>query len=103
MCNNALIYNHKETIYYRAAKKLLHTGLRICSHEKIRYLVSVFSFMEDITIDDLGFSLDSFDDIGEGSLRSIDAAPSSNESQDDVGIIGEDETTRDSKKSIRSR
>lgn len=31
MCENAMIYNKPETIYYRAAKKLLHSGMKILS------------------------------------------------------------------------
>jgi hypothetical protein len=26
MCNNACVYNLPETVYYKAAKKLLHQG-----------------------------------------------------------------------------
>lgn len=31
MCNNAMIYNKPDTIYYKAAKKLLHSGMKILS------------------------------------------------------------------------
>ncbi|KTG41170.1 hypothetical protein cypCar_00017761, partial [Cyprinus carpio] len=31
MCENAMIYNKPETIYYKAAKKLLHSGMKILS------------------------------------------------------------------------
>nr|XP_042087528.1 bromodomain-containing protein 7 isoform X3 [Ovis aries] len=31
MCTNAMIYNKPETIYYKAAKKLLHSGMKILS------------------------------------------------------------------------
>jgi bromodomain-containing protein 7/9 len=36
MCGNAMIYNHPETIYYKAAKRLLHAGLKLVSEEKLR-------------------------------------------------------------------
>lgn len=29
MCENAMIYNKPDTIYYKAAKKLLHSGMKI--------------------------------------------------------------------------
>lgn len=31
MCTNAMIYNKPDTIYYKAAKKLLHSGMKILS------------------------------------------------------------------------
>lgn len=31
MCNNAMIYNKPDTVYYKAAKKLLHSGMKILS------------------------------------------------------------------------
>lgn len=31
MCENATIYNKPDTIYYKAAKKLLHSGMKILS------------------------------------------------------------------------
>ncbi|XP_068938627.1 bromodomain-containing protein 7 isoform X1 [Petaurus breviceps papuanus] len=33
MCSNAMIYNKPETIYYKAAKKLLHSGMKILSQK----------------------------------------------------------------------
>lgn len=34
MCNNAMIYNKPDTVYYKAAKKLLHSGMKILSQVK---------------------------------------------------------------------
>lgn len=31
MCKNAMIYNKPETIYHKAARKLLHSGMKILS------------------------------------------------------------------------
>ena len=31
MCENAMIYNKPETIYHKAARKLLHSGMKILS------------------------------------------------------------------------
>lgn len=36
MCNNAMVYNAPETIYYKAAKKLMQSGSKLLSPEKIR-------------------------------------------------------------------
>lgn len=34
MCDNAMVYNRPETVYYKAAKKLLHTGFKMMSKVK---------------------------------------------------------------------
>lgn len=31
MCENAMVYNKQETIYHKAARKLLHSGMKILS------------------------------------------------------------------------
>jgi len=31
MCNNAMTYNRPETIYYKEAKRLLQTGVKMMS------------------------------------------------------------------------
>ena len=33
MCTNAMIYNKPETIYYKATKKPLHSGMKALSQE----------------------------------------------------------------------
>uniref|UniRef100_A0A3B5MXN4 Bromodomain-containing protein 9 n=1 Tax=Xiphophorus couchianus TaxID=32473 RepID=A0A3B5MXN4_9TELE len=33
MCDNATVYNRPETVYYKAAKKLLHTGFKMMSKQ----------------------------------------------------------------------
>lgn len=35
ICNNCMIYNQPDTVYYKAAKKLLHAGEKILSPERI--------------------------------------------------------------------
>uniref|UniRef100_A0A8C9T961 Bromodomain-containing protein 9 n=1 Tax=Scleropages formosus TaxID=113540 RepID=A0A8C9T961_SCLFO len=37
MCDNAMIYNRPETVYYKAAKKLLHTGFKMMSKVKVTF------------------------------------------------------------------
>ncbi|XP_019778295.1 bromodomain-containing protein 7-like [Tursiops truncatus] len=48
MCTNAMIYNKPETIYYKAAKKLLHSGMKILSQERIQSLKQGIDFMADL-------------------------------------------------------
>ncbi|KAF5904420.1 bromodomain-containing protein 7 isoform X1, partial [Clarias magur] len=48
MCENAMIYNKPDTIYYKAAKKLLHSGMKILSHERLESLKQSIEFMADL-------------------------------------------------------
>lgn len=57
MCNNAMEYNHVETIYYKAAKKLLHVGTKFLQPEKIRSLRHMLPFVSEIPREELGFEL----------------------------------------------
>uniref|UniRef100_A0A8C1HVF6 Bromodomain containing 7 n=1 Tax=Cyprinus carpio carpio TaxID=630221 RepID=A0A8C1HVF6_CYPCA len=45
MCENAMIYNKPETIYYKAARKLLHSGMKILSKERLESLKQSIEFM----------------------------------------------------------
>ncbi|XP_022185646.1 bromodomain-containing protein 7 isoform X2 [Nilaparvata lugens] len=57
MCGNAMVYNHPDTIYYKAAKRLLHGGMKIMNLEKIKQLAPSLAFMSQIPRDQLGFDL----------------------------------------------
>ncbi|XP_056900983.1 bromodomain-containing protein 9 isoform X1 [Takifugu flavidus] len=48
MCDNATVYNRPETVYYKAAKKLLHTGFKMMSKERLLALKRSMSFMQDM-------------------------------------------------------
>ncbi|XP_059848861.1 bromodomain-containing protein 7 isoform X2 [Hypanus sabinus] len=48
MCENAMIYNRPDTIYYKAARKLLHSGMKVLSQEKIQSLKHSIDFMQDL-------------------------------------------------------
>ncbi|KAM8773804.1 bromodomain-containing protein 7 [Rhynchonycteris naso] len=48
MCTNAMVYNKPDTIYYKAAKKLLHSGMKILSQERIQSLKQSIDFMADL-------------------------------------------------------
>nr|SVE74119.1 EOG090X04G3 [Daphnia barbata] len=55
MCNNAMTYNQPDTVYYKAAKRLLHTGLRTLTPEKVRPYVPTISNYGELTVTHLGF------------------------------------------------
>uniref|UniRef100_A0A8C4WUE7 Bromo domain-containing protein n=1 Tax=Eptatretus burgeri TaxID=7764 RepID=A0A8C4WUE7_EPTBU len=46
VCDNAMIYNRPETIYYKAAKKLLNMGIKMMSKEKLLLLRRTMVFMQ---------------------------------------------------------
>lgn len=48
MCDNAMIYNKPETIYHKAARKLLHSGMKILSPERIESLRQNIEFMNNL-------------------------------------------------------
>ncbi|XP_041376068.1 bromodomain-containing protein 7-like [Gigantopelta aegis] len=54
MCNNAVTYNRPETIYYKEAKKLLHSGLKLMSKEKLMNMKKMLPFMGSVTNEELG-------------------------------------------------
>jgi hypothetical protein len=57
MCNNACVYNLPETVYYKAAKKLLHQGQKLMSNEKILSMRSSSPFVRQIEESELGFNI----------------------------------------------
>ncbi|XP_034437696.1 bromodomain-containing protein 7 isoform X2 [Hippoglossus hippoglossus] len=48
MCENAMIYNKPDTIYHKAARKLLHSGLKILSQERLESLKQSIEFMSGL-------------------------------------------------------
>ncbi|RXM34615.1 Bromodomain-containing protein 7 [Acipenser ruthenus] len=48
MCENAMTYNKPQTIYFKAAKKLLHSGTKILSQDRLQSLKQSIEFMADL-------------------------------------------------------
>ncbi|KAM9816998.1 bromodomain-containing protein 7 [Neosynchiropus ocellatus] len=48
MCENAMSYNKPETIYHRAARNLLHSGMKILSQERLQSLKQSIQFMSGL-------------------------------------------------------
>ncbi|KAI5718041.1 hypothetical protein M8J77_015237 [Diaphorina citri] len=58
MCGNAMTYNHPDTIYFKSAKKLLHSGLKVTSADKLKQMVHTLPCMLEIPESQLGFDLE---------------------------------------------
>lgn len=55
MCENAMIYNKPDTIYHKAARKLLHSGMKILSQVSFEKSFSVLSKLVNVWDDDRSF------------------------------------------------
>ncbi|XP_060534448.1 bromodomain-containing protein 7 [Cylas formicarius] len=54
MCNNAMKYNHVDTVYYKASRKLLQAGMKILQPEKLGWLVQL---APELTDQEVGFEI----------------------------------------------
>lgn len=61
MCNNAMKYNKNGTVYHKAARKLLHIGLRQLQPAKLRPLGNILTYMYEIPMRELGFDMGKMD------------------------------------------
>lgn len=59
MCNNAMQYNRQDTMYFKSAKRLLHSGIKFLSVQKLRQLARTLPLIKQIQPEQLGFDLDS--------------------------------------------
>lgn len=58
MCDNAINYNHAETVYHKAAKRLVHVGIRSLQPDNvIRTLRPLQAYMKELSAKELGFDL----------------------------------------------
>ncbi|CAH0694885.1 unnamed protein product [Spodoptera exigua] len=61
MCNNAMKYNKPGTVYHKAARRLLHAGLKQLTPQKLRPLGNLLTYMYEIPIKELGFDIGKMD------------------------------------------
>lgn len=76
LCDNAMTYNRPDTIYYKAAKKMLHVGMKAVSKEKLLALKNTLPYMGDLGREELGF--DTSDDqqsVGNDAIASDESFP----------------------------
>lgn len=58
MCENAIKYNHVETVYHKAAKRLLHIGNKMLQPDQLlRSLRPLMMYMRELSAHELGFDL----------------------------------------------
>ncbi|XP_075152475.1 bromodomain containing 7/9 [Haematobia irritans] len=58
MCENAIRYNHVDTVYHKAAKRLLQVGMKHLSPDNLmRSLKPTSGYLRDLTAKELGFEL----------------------------------------------
>lgn len=76
-----MVYNRPETVYYKAAKKLLHAGLKMTSPNKMRATPPLLPLLNSLTSEELGFDMDS------------SAAPSEDEEDIKPNIKSEDSSS----------
>ncbi|CAF0834997.1 unnamed protein product [Brachionus calyciflorus] len=55
MCENCMIYNKSDTIYYQAAKKMLDYGLKLLSKEKLQALRNTVRILRYLTPAEFGW------------------------------------------------
>lgn len=64
MCENAIRYNHVETVYHKAAKRLLHVGGKLLQPEHLmRSLKPQPGYMRELTSKELGFDPRFYQDV----------------------------------------
>ncbi|BFF95691.1 bromodomain-containing protein 9 [Drosophila madeirensis] len=83
MCENAIKYNHVDTVYNKAAKKLLQVGMKHLQPENMmRSLKPLSGYMRELTAKELGFELcstelsyDMHDSADEGASTGAEEPP----------------------------
>ncbi|XP_078054108.1 bromodomain-containing protein 9 isoform X4 [Mustelus asterias] len=88
MCDNAMTYNRPETVYYKAAKKLLHTGFKMMSKERLLALKRSMTFMQEI-------------DFSQQAALLGDEDITQEETVAEVTVVPVETTTKKSKKQIK--
>ncbi|XP_068609729.1 bromodomain-containing protein 7 [Brachionichthys hirsutus] len=95
MCENAMIYNKPDTIYHKAARKLLHSGMKILSPERLDSLRQSITFMA--TFDPSAELPGKAEERGDGVLNPNKERPSTSSSSERSQTPGTPRQDKDSK------
>lgn len=99
MCDNAIKYNHVETVYHRAAKRLLHIGIKMLQPENLlRTLRPLQGYMQELSMLEIGFDMtsehnESHDNDGH-NIDSADEGMSTGAEEINLAQIEEEEKRR---------
>ncbi len=75
MCENAIRYNHAETVYHKAAKRLLHVGTKLLQPDSlIRTLRPLAVYMKELSPKELGFDFNSTQQDSQDDAQHADSA-----------------------------
>ncbi|KAK7170358.1 hypothetical protein R3I94_000549 [Phoxinus phoxinus] len=97
MCENAMIYNKPETIYYKAAKKLLHSGMKILSTERLDSLKQSIEFMAGLQTSSSRSAEDGDEDGGTSDPTKENSSVMDTSDNSQSPRVGNKDTPRDSK------
>lgn len=97
MCENAMIYNKPETIYYKAAKKLLHSGMKILSTERLDSLKQSIEFMAGLQRSSSHSAEDGDEDGGPSDPAKENSSVMDTSDNSQSPRVGNKDTPRDSK------
>ncbi|XP_073693134.1 bromodomain-containing protein 7 [Garra rufa] len=97
MCENAMIYNKPETIYYKAAKKLLHSGMKILSRERLDSLKQSIEFMAGLQRSSSHSAEDGEDEGGTSDAAKENSSLMDTSDNSQSPRVGNKDTPRDSK------
>uniref|UniRef100_A0A8C1QCL8 Bromodomain-containing protein 7-like n=1 Tax=Cyprinus carpio TaxID=7962 RepID=A0A8C1QCL8_CYPCA len=97
MCENAMIYNKPETIYYKAAKKLLHSGMKILSKERLESLKQSIEFMAGLQPSSSHSAEDGGDEGGTSDAVKENSFVMDTSDNSQSPRVGNKDTPRDSK------
>lgn len=79
MCNNAMKYNKPGTVYHKAARRLLHAGLKQLTPQKLRPLGDILTYMYEIPIRELGFDMGKMDVVSQSFFNPVFYSYTANE------------------------
>lgn len=104
MCENAMIYNKPETIYYKAAKKLLHSGMKILSTERLDSLKQSIEFMAGLQTSSSHSAEDGEDEGGTSDAAKENSSVMDTSDNSQSPRVGNKDTpSRDSKDDAKSQ